>query len=42
MDLQQSYKMVENTIKTLKDVSRQFIDVNEKAKRILSAVNVIF
>ncbi|KAL4119009.1 hypothetical protein QTP88_011882 [Uroleucon formosanum] len=30
MDLLQSYKMVENTIKTLKDVSRKFIDVVEE------------
>jgi len=42
MDLLQSYKMVENTIKTLKHVSRKFIDVYEKAKYFSSAMNVIF
>jgi len=42
MDLLQSYKMVENTIKTLRDASRKFIDVYEKAKYFSSAMNVIF
>jgi hypothetical protein len=42
IDLLQSYKMVENTIITLKDVSRKFIDVYEKAKHFSSAMNVIF
>lgn len=42
MDLLQSYKMVENTIKTLKDVSRKFIDVYERAKYFSSTMNVIF
>jgi hypothetical protein len=42
IDLLQSYKMVGNTIKTLKDASRQFIDTYKKAKYFLSAMNVIF
>jgi len=34
--------MVENTTKTPKDISREFVDVYEKTKYFSSAMNVIF